>query len=134
MRYTTENLRKIQHVREVFGEFIRKSEHIDVVYSDKVGYIILSLKNANTLNGFEPEEIISAEHLCLRLLDEIIDNYQDKRGQYKERTAFTQTEKHEILQQMSIYMEQLPEYWYLQSKALCGCSINQVLKDAEKIK
>lgn len=112
--YTPEELEKIKRVLDVFQEFIRQASDFDIVYSEKVGYLLL--EGGRNLDGFMPEPIPSAEYLCLRMFDKIADEHQNRYGYPKTRWNVPEEEKEAVLKQIRLYSAQLPEYQHLEEK------------------
>lgn len=123
--YTPEELEKIKRVMNVFQTFIRQGSDFDVVYSEKGGYLLLD--GGRNLNGFMPEKIPSAEYLCLRMFDKVVDEYQNNCGYPKTRWDVPKQEKEEVLKEIHYYSAQLPEYQYLEEKVFRQCLVDEVL-------
>ena len=63
MKYTPEEKARIEMLLKLFGYYIEKNKHFEVVYSSKLGFISFILHN---------EKII--EHKRLEDADELLDN------------------------------------------------------------
>lgn len=129
LMYTPEELEKIKRVLDVFKEFIRQGSDFDIVYSEKVGYLLL--EGGRNLGGFIPEPIPSAEYLCLRMFDKIADAYQNQYGYPETRWNIPEKEKEEVLKQIQRYSIQLPEYQYLEEKVFRHSIIDSDMIECE---
>lgn len=114
MYYTKEQLDAIEKVKTVFADYIKNSKTMDVVWSDKLGYILIT-GISKELDDFamQPEVIDTAERLCDQLLYEIACDVLESRGQSHDIFASTPLEKKLILEAYHPYMSQLPEYSHM---------------------
>lgn len=119
MVYTKTEKDKIERVREVFAAHIRQSPYFDLLWSDKVGYVWLSI-------GIDPlyvdtgRWIESAADLCNVLLDDMADDVFEMTGNDHTLENADPLELAEIKRRWKAYIDQLPEYAYLCDKLLGG--------------
>lgn len=110
MKYTKEQLEAIEKVKTVFADYIRNSKTLDLIWSDKLGYILIT-GITKDMNNFvmQPEVISTAERLCEQLLYEIACDVLESRGRYHDIYTSTPLEKQLILEAYKPYMDQIPE-------------------------
>ena len=114
MNYTKKQLDSIEKVKTVFAEYIQNSRTLDLVWSDKLGYILITGITKN-MDDFvmQPEVITTAERLCDQLLYEIACDVLESRGHCHDIYISTPLEKQLILKVYQPYMSQLPEYSHM---------------------
>ncbi len=111
--YTSEQKAKIEKVHAAFQDYIQNSGYIDLLWSDKVGYVLLPLNPENE-DGFrveaEPELIESAEMLCERLFTEIFYDVINFSGKKHDTDQADDEERAEVQRRLRPYIEKFPEY------------------------
>ena len=114
MNYTKKQLESIEKVKTVFAEYIQNSRTLDLLWSDKLGYILITGITKN-MDDFvmQPEVITTAERLCDQLLYEIACDVLESRGHCHDIYISTPLEKQLILEAYKPYMSQLPEYSHM---------------------
>ena len=114
MKYTKEQLEAIEKVKAVFSDYIINSKTLDLIWSDKLGYILI-IGITKDMNDFamQPEVITSAERLCDQLLYEIACDVLESSGHCHDIYISTPLEKQLILEAYKPYMSQLPEYSHM---------------------
>ena len=70
MLYTEKEKHEIERVKEVFAEHLRQSPDFELLWSDKVGYVWLTI-GVNPLYVDTGIRIESAADLCGRCLDDV---------------------------------------------------------------
>ena len=70
MLYTEKEKHEIERVKEVFEEHLRQSPDFELLWSDKVGYIWLTI-GVNPLYVDTGIRIESAADLCRKCLDDV---------------------------------------------------------------
>ena len=70
MLYTEKEKNEIERVKEVFAEHLRQSPDFELLWSDKVGYVWLTI-GVNPLYVDTGIRIESAADLCGRCLDDV---------------------------------------------------------------
>ena len=70
MLYTEKEKHEIERVKEVFAEHLRQSPDFELLWSDKVGYVWLTI-GVNPLYVDTGIRIESAADLCSRCLDDV---------------------------------------------------------------
>jgi len=111
MKYTKEQLNAIEKVKTVFSDYIKNSKTLDLIWSDKLGYILIT-GITKDMNNFvmQPEVLYTAERLCDQLLYEIACDVLEANGHCHDIYISTPIEKQLILEAYQPYMSQLPEY------------------------
>lgn len=110
MVYENDEKKRLSKVISAFADYLRNSPSSDLLYSEKVGYVLIRIDGHDRLKS-EADVIRDAEDLCERLLNEIyldfcIETSQDKR----DMPATTDEHFAELRGRFAPYMAQLPEY------------------------
>ena len=119
MVYTKKEKAEIERVREVFAEHIRQSPYYDLLWSDKVGYVWLSIE-VKYLHVDTGRRIESAADLCEILLNDTADDVLEMTGNEHAPDNADPLEVAEIKRRWKVYIDLLPEYAYLCEKLLNG--------------
>ena len=111
MTYTKQEKQKLERVIAVFAERLKESDAFDLVWSDKVGYVLLDISPdydyVDTARRIE-----TAEGLCELMLEDIaLDVLLLTENEHSIETA-DPLERAEILRRWQPYFEQLPKYEY----------------------
>lgn len=115
MIYTQQEKQKLEQVISVFAERLKESDAFDLVWSDKVGYVLLDI-STNYDYVDSARRIETAEGLCELMLEDIaLDVLLLTENEHSIETA-DPLERAEILRQWQPYFEQLPEYEYLRER------------------
>ena len=117
MNYTKVQKEEIEKVKEIFADYIKKSKYLELLWSDKLGYVLLTGIN-NNMDDFtmHPEVIKSGEFLCSHLLYELACDTIEATGNFHDIFECTSDEKALIKKAYDPYMNQLPEYNHLIEK------------------
>ena len=114
MKYTKEQLDAIEKVKAVFSDYIKNSRTLDLIWSDKLGYILITGLTKDMSDFVMQHEVIdTAERLCDQLLYEIACDVLESRGHCHDIYISTPLEKQLILEAYQPYMCQLPEYSHM---------------------
>lgn len=117
MIYTKEEHESIEKVKEVFAEYIANFKDMDLVYSEKAGYVILfGIRIEEGRLTMDPIFIREGGQLCDFLLYEIACETMTRIGEFHDIHEATAEEKVIIKKAFEPYMVQLPEYEYLIEK------------------
>ena len=117
MIYTKEEHESIEKVKEVFAGYIANFKDMDLVYSEKAGYVILfGIRIEEGRLTMDPIFIREGGQLCDFLLYEIACETMTRIGEFHDIHEATAEEKVVIKQAFEPYMVQLPEYEYLIEK------------------
>ena len=109
--YEPETKKAIEQVIDVFNDYIRTSTHFELLWSDKVGYIYISIDNVRgTIGDIDCCVVDSAEELLDKLISEMAIDIMEEVGHTNDPTAATQLERREIERRIHPYLEQLPAY------------------------
>ena len=109
--YEPETKRAIEQVIDVFNDYIRTSTHFELLWSDKVGYIYISIDNVRgTIGDMDCWVVDGAEGLLDKLVSEMAIYIMEEVGHTIDPTAATQLERQEIERRIQPYLEQLPAY------------------------
>ena len=109
--YEPETKRAIEQVIDVFNDYIRTSTHFELLWSDKVGYIYISIDNVRgTIGDMDCCVVDSAEELLDKLISEMAIDIMEEVGHTIDPTAATQLERREIERRIQPYLNQLPLY------------------------
>ena len=111
MTYTKQEKQKLERVIAVFAERLKESDAFDLVWSDKVGYVLLDI-STNYDYVDSARRIETAEGLCELMLEDIaLDVLLLTENEHSIETA-DPLERAEIVRRWQPYFEQLPEYEY----------------------
>lgn len=128
--YSTNQRAAIEKVISVFSDYIRKSPYIDLVCSEKIGYLFLTLNpDAKDPGELEllPFSIKNAEMLCKLLFTEIGYDAADALGKGRGYDEPGEEECAETQKRLRPYLERLPEY-----RALAEQFFDSLTGDGEK--
>lgn len=111
MDYTTEQITSIEKVKKVFAEYMATLPDIDLIYSEKAGYVLLyGIKIDEERMAMYPIFIRDGRKLCDFLLYEIACEVLCEIGEFHDIHESDAEEKAIIKQAFEPYMVQLPEY------------------------
>ena len=109
--YEPETKRAIEQVIDVFNDYIRTSTHFELLWSDKVGYIYISIDNVQGSIGDTGCCVVNCgEELFDKLVWELAVDIMEEVGHTIDPTEATQLERREIERRIQPYLEQLPAY------------------------
>lgn len=112
MMLKAEKNEAIEKVRAVFEEYIKASPYMDLLWSDKLGYVLM-LIDKKTSEVVENRVIADAESLCRYLIHEISQKVLELMGKDHDTYDLSSLEHAEIEKELKPYMDRLPEYGYL---------------------
>lgn len=111
MQYTKEQKQELERIISIFHNYILSNPYIDLIWSDKLGYVYFSnIISEKCIIGAEPIIIRDAQTLCRQLFHELIYHALEQAGSIHDIPDITSEEKNGILQTLSPYIEQLPQY------------------------
>ena len=119
MLYTEKEKNEIERVRKVFEKHIQQMTAYDLVWSDKVGYVWLTI-GVNPVYVDTGIRIESAADLCYRCLDDVATDVLYMTGNDHALEAADPLELAEIKRRWEPYINQLPDYVYLCKDLLNG--------------
>lgn len=111
--YTETQKREIEKVILVFNNYIQASDYIDLVRSEKIGYILLYFNSQTHDLEMEPAVITDGSELCELLLSEIASDVLELTKNEHRVSQADPLEKAEIIKRMEPFAERLPEYNHL---------------------
>ena len=111
MTYEPETKKAIEQVIGAFKDYILTSTHFELLWSDKVGYIYISIDNVRgTIGDRDCCVVDRAEELLDKLISEMAIDIMEEVGHTIDPTEATQLERREIERRIQPYLEQLPAY------------------------
>ena len=115
MIYTKQEKQKLDRVISVFAERLKESDAFDLVWSDKVGYVLLDI--SPDYDYVDTARCIdTAEELCRLMLEDVaLDVLLLTENEHSIETA-DPLERAEILCRWQPLFERLPEYEYLRKE------------------
>ena len=107
--YTEQDKKEIEHVLDVFADFIRNHPLVDVAYSEKFGYMLVHGQNGQLDEEWIPLAAAAGRHMFDLLSDELYADYLEAReGGFE--TELSVAEQDEILNQIDYCAKPLPEF------------------------
>lgn len=100
-------IKEIEHVLDVFSEYIYNDRELDIMYTWKSGYFIL---DGDTYSLFP---IKTGEEMCRRLLNCLESDFRYENDIDFEKEELPSCFWPYYIQSVRTYMNQLPEYHYL---------------------
>ena len=116
--YSPQEKAEIERVINVFRDYIKDSTYLDLVWSDKIGYIYLIIDGLDRPHA-EGRYVKSAEHLASVLLGDIETDVFLSTGNEHSLEDADYRELAEIDRRQKPFLDQLPEYRYLSKKTFC---------------
>ena len=120
MLYTKEQKKELEEMVTAFGDYLRDSEYLELVWSDKIGYILLKISVSSRSIPLAPVIIEDGEMLCEELLCEIANDVLEYTGNDHDRKNADPLERAEIRRRYQTYIEQFPQYQQLTEDILRG--------------
>lgn len=105
-------LKEMERIKDIFAEYIKKSNYCELIKSEKLGFILLS----GIVDGYTdtpPIFVKNAQELCGRLIEYIAEDVLFENNHICSVCESTPEEREEIKKRLSPYIEALPEYDYL---------------------
>ena len=101
----------IERVVSVFSDYIKTTPYFDIVWSDKVGYIYISIENCRgTVGDMDCIVLDEPEELLDKLLNEMAVDIMEEGGHTLSPVEASALERAEVERRLSAYLDQLPEY------------------------
>lgn len=114
----------MRRVESAFADYLENEDSIDLLWSDKVGYVFLTI-NEKTHQSESCEDLHTAPQLCHRLLDDMAITVL---LQTKRNHNFTNMDKDEAARVRAAWkpvIEKLPDYAYLCDEILREAQENE---------
>ncbi len=112
MMQKAEKKEAIEKVRGVFEEYIQASPYMELLWSDKLGYVLM-LIDSKTSEIVENRVVTDTGRDSPHLIGEIVQKALKIMGKDHDACELSPQERDEIGKELKPYMEQLPEYGYL---------------------
>lgn len=112
MMQKAEKKEAVEKVRKVFEKYIEASPYMELLWSDKLGYVLM-LIHKETSEIMESRVITNAESFCRSLISEISQNVLEAMGKDHDACELSPLERTEVEKELKPYRDQLPEYTYL---------------------
>lgn len=111
MNYSKEQLKSIEKVKTIFADYIANSKTLDLLWSDKLGYILITgiSKDMDAI-VMDPEIITDASRLCDQLIYEIACDTLEALGPLHDVHESSPFEQQLIIDACLPYMKHLPEH------------------------
>lgn len=101
----------IERVIHVFSDYIKATPYFDLLWSDKVGYIYMSIEDCRgTVGDMDCVVIESAEELLDKMLYEMATDIMEESGHELSPTEASALEREGVELRLNQYLDQLPEY------------------------
>lgn len=113
--YTAEMKSKLDTIASVFAEYINASNDMELLWSEKLGYVFICLEHYDggevALNASQievPEDLVRSI-----FLENALDTMAELFGVEAELDNATDEQKQAVRQRLSAYTARFPEYAYL---------------------
>lgn len=107
--YEPKTKAEIEQVINVFQDYIHATPHFDVVWSDKVGYMYLTVDiNRRTVADSDSWVIMNAEELFDKIIFEIAVDVLEEGGHTYDPREASKLERDAVIQHLKSYTAQLP--------------------------
>ena len=110
MLYSKKEREAVEKVIAVFQEYIKSSQYLDLVWSEKLGYILHSISEKTRSLEMFPFVVLDAKSLCDKLFNEIVTDVLQLTGNDHSPWNADPLERAEIERRLAEYTAQLPEY------------------------
>lgn len=120
MLYTKEQKKELEEMVTAFGDYLRDSEYLELIWSDKIGYILLKICVSSRSIPLAPVIIEDGEMLCEELFCEIANDVLEYTRNDHDRKNADPLEQAEIRRRYQPYIEQFPQYQQLAEEILAG--------------
>lgn len=111
MNYTPEQLTSIEKTQNVFADFLQNAPDLDLIYSNKVGYVMLyNIRPEGDQSGMVAIFMQDGRQLCDFILLEIAYNTMAQNGITNAIHETTDAERRIIKNVLNKYIIDLPEY------------------------
>ena len=118
MVYSYDEKEQLDRVISVFAEYIRNSPMADLLYSEKVGYVFITIINKKGITA-ESEAVKNAEELCELLFNELLLDYCVELSEAdRDPDIMNEEERAELQKRFEPYMTRLPEYAVIAEKLI----------------
>lgn len=118
MVYSEAEKAQMDKVISVFDEYIKNSPSIDLLYSEKVGYVLIGIISQEHVI-VESESIHTATELCNMLFNEVyLDYCVELLESNKDSDNMTDEELSELHKRFERFIIHLPEYAEIARKQL----------------
>lgn len=124
MSFKMKRTLEMRRVESAFADYLENEDSIDLLWSDKVGYVFLTI-NEKTHQSESCEDLHTAPQLCHRLLDDMAITVL---LQTKRNHNFTNMDKDEAARVRAAWkpvIEKLPDYAYLCDEILREAQENE---------
>lgn len=110
MSYSKKKKLEVAYVLEMCNDYFKQSPYVDIVWSDKFGWIYLTYDPIRKDFPLGPDIIPSGKWLFKRLIREITDDVTTITESENTLETMNEVEKNEIRRRVAPYLEKLPEY------------------------
>ena len=118
--YAKEQLDAIKKVINVFDDYIKNSEMLDILWSEKIGYVLIDdINKERAAIDSHPVVVTDASWLCVYLLYKVAYDVLIGYGTLHEIEDSSPSEWELIRKACIPYVEQLPEYEELVRGLFC---------------
>ena len=104
--YSAAEMKRIEKVIRTFYNYLRDSRRCELLWSDKVGYVLIPINREKGKSAVGPRMIRDAGDLAHAILEEISEEIAADAG----KRRLTKKEYPEFERRIREYMIQLPEY------------------------
>ena len=110
MLYSPAEEGQIQKVLTAFADYLKLAKYVDVLYSEKIGYVFLMIE-APGPEVLDAQRIWTGAELCRRLMRDMAQSFLDQHpGVYETIQDIAPADQERILRELRKYTADIPEY------------------------
>lgn len=110
---------EMDRIAEAFSGYIHRHPSLDLLWSEKVGYVLLTV-NDKKQRAEEEHSFRTAESLAYRMFGEIVTDVALETGREHWHDELDKEETEEVWKRWAPFLEMLPEYRYVCDDILAG--------------
>ena len=113
---------EMDRIAEAFSGYIHRHPSLDLLWSEKVGYVLLTVNHKKQC-AEEEHSFRTAETLAYRMFGEIVTDVALETGGEHWHDELDEEETEEVWKRWTPFLEMLPEYRYVCDDILAGNAV-----------
>ena len=110
---------EMDRIAEAFSGYIHRHPSLDLIWSEKVGYVLLTV-NHQKQRSEEEHSFRTAEALAYRMFGEVVTDVALETGREHWHDELDEEEAKEVWKRWTPFLEMLPEYKYVCDDIMAG--------------